>query len=137
MNRRVALLLLVPLGLAAALATTPAPAQSSASYRLEEHVLNAGGQPARLRITLRDDRGDAVGGVTTVDVGPGLWRQANDIFSTAGAGTVPTGYATVELESGANVWTYASVVDRLTRDPTTIPMQQGIKKQFGSDFCGK
>jgi hypothetical protein len=70
MNRRAAFFALVTLGLLAMFALTPALAQSSASYKLEEHVLNAGGHPhngttmasASYRVTL-DSIGESVVGV--------------------------------------------------------------------------
>lgn len=70
MKRRVVLLALVTLGSLAGFAATAAVAQSSASYKLEEQVLNAGGHPingntmnsSHFRMTL-DSIGEAVVGV--------------------------------------------------------------------------
>jgi len=69
MNRRAALFALFTLVLLSTFALVPALAQSSASYKLEEHVVNAGGHPANgttmasanFRVTL-DSIGEALVG---------------------------------------------------------------------------
>jgi len=70
MNRRAALFALFTLVVLSTFALVPALAQSSASYKLEEHVVNAGGHPANgtimssanFRVTL-DSIGESVVGV--------------------------------------------------------------------------
>ncbi len=60
----------------------------------------------------------------TQTVQPSAWRQVNDVFATAGAGSRHWAFATVEVDtSGGLVWAYGSVVDAETGDPTTMPLQ--------------
>jgi hypothetical protein len=50
------------------------------------------------------------------------WRQIFDVL--ASAGDQEAAWARVEvLTPEGRVWAYASIIDRLSRDPTTIPIQ--------------
>ena len=65
-----------------------------------------------------------MGSQRTLTVPADGWKQDNDIFQDANAGTHANAYATVEvLTSGCEVWGYGSVVDNRSGDPTTIPIQ--------------
>ena len=80
-----------------------------------------------MRITLHDGNGATIGTPVTTTVPQGRWLQVNDIFTVAGAGTVPLATATVEvLTPGGVVSGYASVIDRDSRDPTTVPLLQAF-----------
>jgi hypothetical protein len=51
------------------------------------------------------------------------YYQSDDVFARAGAAAEPIAYAAVEVQTpGGRVWTYGSVVDNATGDPTTIPV---------------
>lgn len=88
-------------------------------------LLNLGQSAAVGLVTLHADNGQAAGTPFEIRAAAGAWRQANDVFRSAGAGDHEVAYATLELTEGDAVWGYASVVDRATRDPTTIPMAIG------------
>ncbi len=53
----------------------------------------------------------------------GRYLQSDDVFRLSGAGNQDVAYATVEVQTqGCKIWAYASVVDAITGDPTTIPV---------------
>ncbi len=92
-------------------------------FRTNVGFVNLGTATCQVRVTLRDAAGAAVGSPRTVDVPAGGWKQDNDIFTAAGAGTRDDAYATVEvLTAGCEVWGYGSVVDNSSGDPTTVPI---------------
>jgi len=94
-------------------------------------ILNLGDGAATATVTLHAGDGATVGTAFDVSAPAGSWKQANDVFRSSGAGGHEVAYATVELSSGAAAWAYASVVDRSTRDPTTIPMTLGAPATAG------
>lgn len=86
-------------------------------------VVNLGDVPARAAVTLRSLNGDPLGEALIFDLEPGRWQQMFDVL--AGLGQQTRAWARVEvLSPGGRVWAYASVIDGLSRDPTTIPMTQ-------------
>ncbi len=90
-------------------------------------LLNLGSKNTQVRITLRDTNGTTIGSPVTTTVPQARWLQVNDIFSAAGAGNVPLATATVEvLTPGGVVSGYASVIDRDSHDPTTVPLLQAF-----------
>lgn len=95
----------------------------NADFRSNIGFVNLGEADCRVRVTLRNSSGGPVGSQRTLNVPAGGWKQDNDIFEAAGAGTHANAYATVEvLTEGCQVWGYGSVVDNRSGDPTTIPM---------------
>lgn len=97
--------------------------RKSTAFRTNVGVVNLGDSAATVVITLRDAGGAPVGDAKTMTVAAGRWAQQYDLFADVGAGDRETAYATVEVETGgARVWAYASLVDNLTGDPTTIPV---------------
>jgi len=96
----------------------------NANFRTNIGFVNLGDSSCQVRVTLRSASGAAVGSQRTVTVPATGWKQDNDIFQAAGAGTHANAYATVEvLTSGCEVWGYGSVVDNNSGDPTTIPIE--------------
>ena len=96
----------------------------NADFRTNIGFVNLGEASCQVRVTLRSSAGAAVGSQRTVTVPATGWKQDNDIFQAANAGTHANAYATVEvLTPGCDVWGYGSVVDNRSGDPTTIPMQ--------------
>ena len=94
------------------------------NFRTNIGFVNLGSSSCQVRVTLRSSAGSAVGSQRTVTVPADGWKQDNDIFQAAGAGTHANAYATVEVvTSGCEVWGYGSVVDNRSGDPTTIPMR--------------
>ena len=93
-------------------------------FRTNIGFVNLGDASCQARVTLRSSAGAAVGSQRTVTVPATGWKQDNDIFQAAGAGTHANAYATVEvLTPGCQLWGYGSVVDNGSGDPTTIPME--------------
>ena len=59
----------------------------------------------------------------TVSLTAGQYKQENQPFENCGGQTnLAKGYARVTVTAGSGVICYASVVDNLTNDPTTVPM---------------
>ncbi|HPA82917.1 MAG TPA: hypothetical protein PLS95_19000 [Thermoanaerobaculales bacterium] len=95
---------------------------NSDTFRSNIGFLNLGSERAELRVTLHDATGTALGSLE-IAVPAGRWRQQSDVFGAVGAGEVANGYATVELlTEGGRIWSYASVIDNATGDPTTVPL---------------
>jgi hypothetical protein len=73
--------------------------------------------------TLRDMAGEALGEPIVVELSPGEWRQTFDVLSGFEGREAVTARIDV-LSPEGRVWCYASVIDRGSRDPTTIPMRR-------------
>jgi len=85
--------------------------------------LNLGSGASDVRITLLDGAGSPLGTPITSTVEVGAWLQVTDVFALAGAGSTSNAAALVEvLTPGGRLWAYASVIDRTSRDPTTVPV---------------
>ncbi len=92
------------------------------SFRTNIALSNVGESTARARVTLHTGDGLVVG---TYDVilDPGEWKQDNGPYSNRfDVSDMEAGYAAVEILAGDAVTGYASVVDNVTNDPTTIPV---------------
>ena len=85
--------------------------------------------------TLGPSRGDGTGGALRrggtkladypVSLAAGEWKQEIQPFmSKAGQTAMDRGYAKITVQSGSGVFAFASVVDNLTNDPTTVTMQR-------------
>jgi hypothetical protein len=84
-------------------------------------LFNLGAVASTIRVTLFDGAGIQAGSPVERTLAVGQWLQVNDIFSVAGAGNVGPASALVEvLTPGGRAWSYASVIDRASRDPTTV-----------------
>ena len=93
------------------------------AFRTNLGVVNLGDAACTVAIQLLDASGAATGTLKRLTVDPGRWKQQDDIFKSANAGTHQVAYATVRVETpGGLAWAYASVVDNATGDPTTIPV---------------
>lgn len=98
----------------------PQLARSEARYT-NLGFINLGDQSLELAVTMRDGSGEALGEVMTIALGAGEWKQLFDVLS--GLGEHDAASARMEvLTPGGRAWAYASVVDRDSRDPTTVPM---------------
>jgi hypothetical protein len=61
----------------------------------------------------------------TVTLTAGQWAQETQPFKNkAGQTSMDRGYAKVTVQSGSGVFGFASVVDNITNDPTTVAMQR-------------
>ncbi len=89
-------------------------------FRTNLGFTNAGIAAATVRVTLRDAAGDRLAAYD-VDLGPGRWRQDNRPFATrGGTGDLAAGSVRLEVTAGAGVLVYASLVDNLTGDASTV-----------------
>lgn len=95
----------------------------NASYRCNVGVVNTGANSATVLVTLFDGAGDNLGNYT-VNLAAGQWTQATQPFLNVAAQTaMDRGYASVTVQSGAGVAAFASVIDNITNDPTTVALQ--------------
>lgn len=96
--------------------------KSTEAFRTNIGFTNYSAMPCDIRVSLYDDGGVRKGQLFAA-VPAGGWEQVNRVFNAAGVGECPLGYAVVEvLTADCSVWTYASVVDNHSGDPTTIPV---------------
>jgi hypothetical protein len=92
-------------------------------FRTNIGFVNLSNHACRVRITLHDAAGNRVGEQRTLRVSASGWNQDNDIFNKAGAGEHDNAWARAELTTDeCSMWGYASVIDRVSNDPTTIPI---------------
>jgi len=90
-------------------------------------MVNGSDAECSYRLRLHGSEGRQLGNELTLSVGPRQWRQLNDVFTAAEAGTHSTAYAEVEVTTpGCRAWLYGSLIDRTTKDPTTVPMQREL-----------
>jgi len=74
-----------------------------------------------LSVRLFEGEGSTPGAPLRVELEPTEWRQAFDV--RAATGDREAAWARIEvLTPEGQAWAYASVIDRLSRDPTTIPL---------------
>jgi len=85
-------------------------------------AVNLSATAITISVTLRGENGEALGASLVIELDPGEWKQVNDVLD--GHGNREAASARIEvLSPEGRVWVYASIIDRTTRDPTTIPMQ--------------
>jgi hypothetical protein len=61
----------------------------------------------------------------TVSLAAGQWAQETQPFkSKAGQTAMDRGYAKITVQTGSGVFAFASVIDNITNDPTTVAMQR-------------
>jgi hypothetical protein len=98
--------------------------QQNSSFRSNIGILNTGPGDARFTLRLFDE-----GGVELADtqrrIGPGERLQLQEPFDRlAGRGDLDAAYASVAVSAGSGVIAYASVIDNVTNDPSTITMKR-------------
>ncbi len=94
------------------------------SYHSNIGLVNTGGEPAAVAVSLYDAAGDHLADYS-VSLSPGQWSQATQPFLHDAAQTaMDSGYAVVTVQSGAGVFPFASVIDNVTNDPTTVAAQR-------------
>ena len=85
--------------------------------------VNLGAAACTLAVRLSNGAGASLGEELVVELAPLEWRQIFDVLEPAG--NQEAAWAKVEvLSPEGRVWAYASIIDRLSRDPTTIPVQE-------------
>ena len=96
--------------------------KSTDGFRTNIGFTNYGASTCNVRVYLHDEQGTQKGQFHA-SVPAGGWSQVNRVFEASGVGECPLGYAIVKvLTGGCRVWTYASVVDNGSGDPTTVPV---------------
>jgi hypothetical protein len=99
------------------------PLTKNSEFRTNIGFINFSDRVCRLRYTLYDINGTQIGEPGIRELNPSHWKQDNDVFVLRGAGDQDNAYAIVEvLFPDCIIWAYASVIDELTGDPTTIPV---------------
>ena len=92
------------------------------SFRTNIALTNTGSMPSTVRVTLSDGYGSVIGSYD-VDLEAGEWAQQNRPYERLfGVTDLAAGSARIQVISGSGILAYASVVDNVTNDPTTIPV---------------
>ena len=98
--------------------------EDAASYRCNIGLVNTGTGNATVLVQLFDGTGTELAEYTVTLV-PGQWKQEQQPFYyKAGQTALERGYAKVTVQSGWGVFAFASVLDAITNDPTTVSMQR-------------
>lgn len=96
----------------------------SPAYRTNIGLVNTGTGAAKAMVELFDGAGRLLAS-HAVSLAPGEWQQELQPFRTwASPAALDRGYARVTVTSGSGVSAFASVVDNVTNDPTTITMRR-------------
>jgi hypothetical protein len=96
----------------------------NASYRSNIGLVNTSTASASVLVELFDGAGNKLTGYT-VSLTPGQWSQATQPFmNLAGQTAMDRGFAKLTVQSGSGIFGFASVIDNITNDPTTVTMQQ-------------
>jgi hypothetical protein len=96
----------------------------NASYRCNIGLVNTGTGSATVQVELYDGSGTNLVSYT-VPLAAGQWAQETQPFlNKAGQTAIDRGYAKITVQSGSGVFGFASVIDNLTNDPTTVAMQR-------------
>ncbi len=98
--------------------------ENAASYRCNIGLVNTGTASATVVVELFDGTGTKLTDYT-MSLAPAEWKQETQPFlSKAGQTAMDRGFAKVTVQSGWGVFAFASVVDAITNDPTTVTMQR-------------
>ncbi len=96
----------------------------NAGYRTNIGLVNSSRTAANVTVELYDGAGTLLTSYA-VDLPPGQWAQETQPFTKkAGQAAMDRGYAKVRVTSGSGVSAFASVIDNITNDPTTVTMQR-------------
>lgn len=86
-------------------------------------AVNLGSGPCAISVRLHAADGSPLGAPFGFDLAPAEWHQFFDVL--AAAGEQLAAWARVEvLTPEGRAWAYASIIDRVSRDPTTVPIQR-------------
>ena len=89
-------------------------------FRTNIGLVNMADQVCSVRVRIFEPSGVVVSDPGLVAMRPTEWRQLNNAVRTG----VDAAYATIEPLMGCPIWAYASVVDNLSNDPTTVLMRE-------------
>lgn len=94
------------------------------SSRVGVGLANLGASSSSVRITLFDEAGTSLGGIT-LDVAAGAWPRIGDVVSTTGAYGRSLSYATVTVEGGSGpVWAFATLQPVTGGEMAFVPLSQ-------------
>jgi hypothetical protein len=111
-------------GLSAGQSAYLAGLSENASYHCNIGVVDVGPGAATVLVELFNGAGTKLTSYT-VSLTEGQWSQATQPFkNVAGQTAMDRGYAKLTVQSGSGVFGFASVIDNITNDPTTVTMQQ-------------
>jgi hypothetical protein len=97
--------------------------REDAAYRTNIGLINAGSAPASVTVNLLDGATQSIIGAYSLTLSPGESKQTNRPFlSVAGQTNLRSGYARVSVGLGGGIYAYASLIDNITNNPTTIGM---------------
>jgi hypothetical protein len=97
----------------------------NASYRCNIGLVNTGTGSATVLVELFDGAGNKLTDYTVTPLAAGQWAQDTQPFKNrAGQTAMDRGYAKITVQSGSGVFGFASVIDNITNDPTTVTMQR-------------
>ncbi len=110
-------------GLAAGQSAYLAGLTENSRYRCNIGLVNVGTAAATVLVELYNGAGTKLTSYT-VPLTAGQWAQETQPFKNKASQTaMDRGFAKVTVQSGSGVVAFASMVDNLTNDPTTITMQ--------------
>ncbi len=95
----------------------------NASYRCNIGLVNTSTGSASVLVELFDGAGSKLTDYT-VPLAVGWWQDTEPFLNRAGQTAMDRGYAKITVQSGAGVFAFASVIDNITNDPTTVTMQR-------------
>ena len=111
-------------GLAAGQSAFLAGLAENTLFRCNIGLVNVGSGAATVLVELYDGAGTKLADYT-VPLAAGQWAQETQPFlNKAGQTAMDRGYARITVQSGSGVFGFASVIDNLTNDPTTVAMQR-------------
>jgi len=111
-------------GLSAGQSAYLAGLSENASYRCNIGLVNTGTGSATALVELFDGAGTKLTDYTVSSLGAGQWAQDTQPFKNrAGQTAMDRGWAKITVQSGSRVFGFASVIDNITNDPTTVAMQ--------------
>ena len=91
----------------------------TSGFRSNVGAYNPSSAPANVTLTLFDDSGQLLGSTSHAFAGFEAY-QFNDIFAAVGKGTTSAQKATLVLTSNVPVFSYATVIDNQTNDPSFL-----------------
>ena len=98
--------------------------RENSAFRTNIGLVNTGSDVATIDVTLYDGTGVSLT-TYSVDLESAEWRQVNRPLSKlAGADDLDAAWAEVTVSSGSGVFAYATVIDNVTNDATTISMSR-------------
>jgi hypothetical protein len=103
------------------------PLRSGEFFRTNIGFVNFSDHSCEVRVQIMDLDGNLVSDLGPIDIEADSWKQINDVVPP----TLAIGSAIVGEPDRCALWTYASVIDRTSHDPTTIAIDPEISIYIG------